>query len=79
MVEYKAMATEPFVLNTMAHLTRNLRVDVNVTGSAKPLGFHAEVMGGISQGAVVVNRRYSCKIEYDGWLLEDHGYFVSWW
>jgi hypothetical protein len=78
-VEYKAMATEPFVLNTMAYLTRNLTVDVNVTGSATPLGFHAELMGGISQGAEVVNRRHGCKIKYEGWLLEDHGYFVSWW
>jgi hypothetical protein len=78
-IELKALAKEPFVLNTMAYPTRHLTVDLNVTGADRPLEFHAELMGGFGRVTPPLPRRYGCKLEYGGWLLEDHGYFIHWW
>jgi len=77
-VEYKSPRREPFVLNTMSHLTRNLRAYINQIGQGPPQVFVGQI---IATGSDKEESRESggALLEYEGWLFEDHGYHFHWW
>ena len=77
-VEYRSPNNEPFMLKLMSRLTRNIDVRVNVLGGP-PLSFSGGVFGLASTVPDPEMTEDGIRLKYDGWMLEDHGYYVWWW
>jgi hypothetical protein len=79
-IEYKSLAREPFVLNTMSYLTHGIRVDIFQVGQGAPLVFVGQMIATpLNEPTESDCGVRSAHLEYDGWLFEDHGYQFYWW
>lgn len=77
-VEYRAPEREPYMLNSMSMLTRNLHVQIYQTGPGPKLIFDGGLMAtGAKRPAQHGISDFS--LTYVGWLFEDHGYYIWWW
>jgi hypothetical protein len=78
-LEYRSPIREPFVLNTMGLLTRNLSVSIHQIGQGKPLLFLGQMIATPSdEGRETDTAPHVAWLKYDGWLFEDHGYHFHW-
>jgi hypothetical protein len=69
---------EPYVLNRMSYLTRGAKLKVAVLGRDINT-FRARLIGGIGAPTVISSPHSNViRMDYPDWLLEDHGYFISW-
>jgi len=79
-VEYRLAESESWILNTFALLTYRLDVAVYVLNSNDDLKFDGNVIGGLGSAPPrYTHMPNGMTFHYDGWLLEDHGYFMWWW
>lgn len=78
LVEYNSGPREPFFLDTMSHLTKELTVDLTIVGTRKKLIFDADVIG-LAPGETIEPTESGIFLHYPGWLLEDQGYMIWWW
>lgn len=78
-IEYRSPAREPFVLNTMGLLTRNLNVSIHHIGQGPPLLFIGQMIATpTDEGRETDAAAHVAWLRYDGWLFEDHGYHFHW-
>ncbi len=78
LVEYKSVR-ESFSLNTMSHLTRNLRSSIYQVGQGPRLVFVGHLIATPSEENQAEGQEpHGAWLEYDGWLFEDHGYHFFW-
>ena len=77
-VEYRAPEREPYMLNSMSVLTRNLSVHIYQTGVGPNLVFDGGLMATGTKLAPM-HGPHDFKLKYEGWLFEDHGYYIWWW
>lgn len=75
-IEYKQAEREPFFIETVATLTRN--IEAHVTAQGRQLRFDGSIFA--YGGANTVNHHVNgITLTYPGWLYEDQGYLVWWW
>src|SRR6266404_2762041 len=78
LVEYKSI-NESFSLNTMSHLTRNLRTSIYQVGQGPRLVFVGQMIATpLEETQTECHEPHGAWLEYDGWLFEDHGYHFYW-
>jgi len=79
-IEYRLAESESWVFNTMGTLTYGLDTQIYVVNSNEPFKFEGSVTGGLgSENPKKIHLPNGMAFHYDGWLLEDHGYFLWWW
>jgi hypothetical protein len=80
LVEVRAAESEAWILNIMNMPTYKLETVIYLAGSEPRLSFEGRVTGGLGlepqQKSHLPN---GLSLVYNGWLLEDHGYFAWWW
>lgn len=77
-VTYVLPASEPFIVETMSHMTDGARVHLSATGTDGRIVFDGDMIGfgGTKNIEYLAN---GLELEYGGWLFEDHGYIIWWW
>ncbi len=76
--EWRFGMRQPHIFNIMALPTKGISATVFMTGRSLPLVFEGSIVA-IESTPEPSWQPNGIHLEYPGWLLEGHGYFVWWW